>query len=204
MPPLDELERLILGGREGLSIEFKAGMGWSQPATKGKVVKASLAMANNRDGGVLAFGIELPSGQTTHQVVGMTEDDWGSFSQDAVAAKVNAHATPHIDLSVEHRIIDGKRLVAIVVRQFVDFPIICSTDLSDAGRLVVTRGKMYCRSRRMAESTEIQSPDDLRDIIELATAKALERYFRLRTVEHGASGPNALAQFDAQIRDLGL
>ena len=203
-PAMDELDRLIFAGREGLTIEFKSGMSWTEASTKAKVVKAALAMANNRDGGVIVFGVEPAEDQPTHLIVGMTEEHWRSFSQDDVTPKVNAHANPHIDLTVEHRTIAGKRLVAIVVRPFADYPVICSTDLVENGRPVVVGGKIYCRSRRMPESSEVRSLDDLRDIVDLATAKGLERYFRLRTIETSSTGPNARAQFDAEIADLEL
>lgn len=44
-PAMDELDRLIFAGREGLTIEFKSGMSWTEASTKAKVVKAALAMA---------------------------------------------------------------------------------------------------------------------------------------------------------------
>ena len=153
---------------------------------------------------MIVFGMDSGRGATAHTLAGMPQEVALSFSQDAVAARVNAHATPHVDLTVEHVDVDQKHAVAIVVRQFADYPVICSTDFLAEGRSIVTKGKIYCRSRRMAESTEIQSPDDMRDLLELGTARGIERYFRLRSIETKSSGSSARAQFDDQIRDLGL
>ena len=50
-----ELERIIREGRETLGVEFKRSMNWQDDATKAKVVKAALAMANKRDGGIVAL-----------------------------------------------------------------------------------------------------------------------------------------------------
>lgn len=202
MPEPDELARLIIAGREGLGVEFKSSMSWDEPSTKGKVVKAVLAFANKRDGGVLVFGVERLPGATLHTIVGMSDRDYDSFDQDAIASKVNAHAAPYVDLSIEHRLIDGKRCVVIVVREFQDYPVLCTEDLVVDKRVIVGRGRIYCRSRRMPESAEVQSPDDIRDIIELGIAKGLERYFRLRRIEGRLAGPAAQDQFRAQLRDL--
>ena len=61
-------------------------------------------------------------------IVGMEQSHFESFTQDAVASLVNKHATPHIDLSVEHLLLDGKRVVAILFREFPDYPVICAKD----------------------------------------------------------------------------
>jgi predicted HTH transcriptional regulator len=204
MAKRDELEQLLRAGREGLGVEFKVSMSWSESTTQGKVIRAALALANKRDGGIIAFGLEQPEGQPLHQLIGMSQGDHDSFDPDGIAAIVNSHATPHIDLSLEHLTIDGKRFVVIDVREFTDFPVICSRDFVVAGRQVVIRGKLYCRSRRMAESTEVQSPEDMRDILDLATAKALERYFKQREIERRAVGADASEQFKSQLGDLGV
>ena len=198
----DQLEALLQAGRETQGVELKASMGWSDPSTQGKVLRAALAMANRRGGGILAFGFVDPEGQGTHQIVGMPQTESRSFKQDNVLALVNAHATPHVELSVKHREIGGKRVVAIVVEEFADYPVICAKDFVVAKRLAVTRGKLYCRSRRMAESVEVQSPDDMRDIIDLATAKGLERYYRLREVERRSLGPAAAELFERELGEL--
>src|SRR5262245_603246 len=202
MPELAELERILRSGREGLAVEFKRSANWAEDATRGKVVKASLAMANLRDGGILAFGLEEKDGNPTFELAGVLQADSDSFAQDSVITTVNAHATPHIDLSVEHLKVDDKLFVAIIVRQFADYPIICARDFVVAGRPVVIRGRMYCRSRRMPESTEVQTPEDLRDIIDLATAKGLERYFKLREIERQAEQPDARQLFKRQREEL--
>lgn len=197
-----DLEELLKSGRETQRVEFKASMAWSDPATQGKVIRAALAMANRRDGGILAFGLDLPDGETTHRIIGMSDAHYESFNQDDVLAAVNAHAAPHIDLTVDRLTIDQKKVVAIIIQEFVDYPVVCARDFVVGGRPVVIRGKVYCRSRRMAESVEVQSPDDMRDIIELATAKGLERYYRLREIEKRSTGPSAADLFDRELGDL--
>jgi predicted HTH transcriptional regulator len=202
MPEQEELERILRSGREGLSIEFKRSASFNDPATKGKVIRTALAMANIRDGGVLAFGIEEIAPNPVCELVGMTKADHDSFNQDNVTTTINTHATPHIDLSIEHLKIDDKLFVAVVIRQFADYPVICARDFVAVDKAAVIRGRIYCRSRRTPESTEVQTPEDLRDIINLATDRGLERYFRQREIERRLEQPAARDQFARQREDL--
>jgi len=160
-------------------------MNWQDDATKAKVVKAALAIANKSDGGILIFGLTAPAAKADpHTFDGMSATDYQSFNQDDVMAKVNAHASPSIDLTVRHiPDIDGKQCVAIEIREFVDYPVMCSNDLVVTGKARVSKGRIYCRSRRTIESTEIQTAEDLRDIVEMACEKGLKRYFKQRALD---------------------
>lgn len=197
-----QLEELLRTGREGRALELKRSMSWADPATKGKVIRTALSLANLRDGGSLAFGLEQVSPNPSHNLVGMGQADHDSFSQDSVSATVNTYATPHVDLAVEHLKIDGLLFVAVVVQQFSDYPVVCAKDFLIAGRPVVVGGRLYCRSRRTPETTEVRTPEDMREIIDLATARGLERYFRLRDIEGQFEGPSARERFDEQLGDL--
>lgn len=202
MPEADELERILRTGREGRAAEFKQTLSWAELATRGKVIKWALGTANLADGGVLAFGLQRVDPNPLYELSGMSQADYESFNQDSVSSTVNAHATPHIDLSVLHLPLDNKLFVAVIVRQFLDYPVICARDFVVENRAVVTKGRLYCRSRRTPETTEVQSPEDMRDIIDLATSRGLERYFRLREIERRAEGPPAREQFEQQAEDL--
>jgi schlafen family protein len=202
MPEADELERILRTGREGRAAEFKQTLSWAENATRAKVVKWALGTANLADGGVLAFGLQRVDPNPLYELSGMSQADYESFNQDSVSTTVNAHATPHIDLSVIHLPVDDKLFVAIIVRQFLDYPVICARDFVVENRAIVTKGRLYCRSRRTPETTEVQSPEDMRDIIDSATSRGLERYFRLREIERRAEGPPAREQFERQAEDL--
>jgi len=159
-------------------------MNWEDDSTKAKVVKAALAMVNKRDGGIIILGLTPPDNAGPHTFDGMSAADYESFNQDDVMAKVNAHASPSIDLTVHHEAgIDGKQCVVIEVREFADYPVICSKELVVEKKTVLFRGRVYCRSRRMIESTEVISVEDMREIIEMAGDKALKRYLRQRAIE---------------------
>lgn len=198
---MDELGRLIETGFETLGVEFKGPVRWTDAATRGKVLKAALAMANKRDGGVLVIGLSPKPASDRHVLDGLDEEEAARFNTDEVAAFVNAYSNPNIDLRVERRNIDGHHIVAVVVREFVDVPVMCARDYVVGGRVIVRQGKLYCRSRRMIESSEVRDVDDLRAILDLATEKGLERYFRLRKIERAAGVDDASA-FDRQLGEL--
>lgn len=198
---MDELDRLIQAGLETLGVEFKGPIPWTDPATRGKVLKAALAMANKRDGGVLIIGLSPEQGSDRHVLDGLDQEESVRFNTDDVAAFVNAYSNPNIDLRVERRQIDGHHIAAVVVREFADVPVMCARDYVVDGRVIVRQGKLYCRSRRMIESSEVQDVDDLRAILDLATEKGLERYFRLRKIERAAGVDDASA-FDRQLGEL--
>jgi predicted HTH transcriptional regulator len=197
-----DIESLLRSGRETQGIEFKGPMSWASTATQSKVIRAALAMANRRDGGLLIFGLEPPTEPGPHRLVGLADEEWRSFTQDGVSAVVNSHVVPHLEVLVDHVVVEGHKLVLVTISEFSDYPAICSRDVVVNGRTIVRRGGLYCRSRRMAESTEVQSPDDMRDIIDLAVAKGLERYFRLRSIETESGPSSATEQFDSQLGEL--
>jgi predicted HTH transcriptional regulator len=198
---MDELDRIIAGRRETLAVELKRRMSWLDPVTKGKVLKAVLALSNLRDGGVLLFGLDR-SGGDDYQLNGLTVEDAAQYTTDDVAAFVNAYADPNINLTVEKRVLDGHNIVAIVVREFAETPVVCVRDYVVEGKPVVRRGRMYCRSRRMIESAEVQEVEDLRAILDLATEKGLHRYFQLRSIERKFGGDDSSKAFDAQLGGL--
>jgi len=157
MPEADELERILRTGREGRAAEFKQTLSWAENATKAKVVKWALGTANLADGGVLAFGLQRVDPNPLYELSGMSQADHDSFNQDSVSTTVNAHATPHIDLSVIHLPLDDKLLVVIVVRQFLDYPVICARDFVVENRAVVTKGRLYCAQARSTRSALARS-----------------------------------------------
>jgi len=52
---IDDLSNLILWHREERHLEFKRSMDWADTATKAKLTKSVLAMANLRDEGTLSW-----------------------------------------------------------------------------------------------------------------------------------------------------
>ena len=166
-----ELRDLVFHGREERNLEYKSSLNWKDSATKAKIVKACLAMTNIRDGGVIVLGVEQ-NGED-FDPVGMQEDDAASFSQDHVLAKVNEFADPFVELTVTpFRVDNGKVFVVIQVQEFAELPVICRKN----GDQNLSRGDIYTRPRRMNETAQVSSQTEMREIIELATDKAMQKF----------------------------
>jgi hypothetical protein len=104
-----------------------------------------------------------------------------SYNINDLTSTVNSYASPSIELALESLEVEGRKFVAISLQELFDYPIMCSRNLEVNNRAVVVKGRPYCRSRRMPESTEVQSPEDLREIVELAIAKGIDMAGKMRT-----------------------
>jgi hypothetical protein len=134
----------------------------------------------------------------------LTDEQRASFDPDVVVPRINAHAAPFISVNVLHHTLKtGEALVAISIDEFRDYPVLCVQDVSgDGQRLLVKKGAILVRSGRMAETTEIQSLDDLRELIELAVDKGLASYFRRQEIDRRTRGPGNNQLFSDELGDL--
>jgi hypothetical protein len=162
----DPLVSLITSGRERRNLEYKQTMSWADPATKAKIVKSALAMANLRDGGAIVIGVERQK-DDSYLTVGMQQGDYDSFNHDHVSVEVNNFADPFVQLSVEKRELDGRRFAIIVVSEFEELPVVCKRDGLERLRV----GAIYCRPRRKHETVEVPSQTDMREMLDLAAEK---------------------------------
>ena len=167
---LDEalIDYLISHGREERNLEYKQSMSWSDIATKVKVTKSAMAMANISDGGYIVFG-EKKNGEV-YEPEGMQKDHADSFKQDDVMDWVNKYADPYVELivSVEKR--DGKRFVVIQIQEFDQLPVVCKKDGED-----LKCGDVFTRSRRKYETARVGSQTEMREILDLAVDKEIRR-----------------------------
>lgn len=200
----DEIIRVLREGRETRAVEFKRAMSWTDNATKSKVLQGAIALANTADGGVLVFGMARDTSPDIHVIAGLDATSAESFSTDHVADFVNAHATPHVALEVRHPTVDDQRLVVIVVRQFVESPSIVTKaydpDGGSKGKGSVPRGAIYVRSLRKPETRRLEDPEDLRELVRVASLRELARYFNVRSLER-AAGPEDAALFRGELRE---
>jgi hypothetical protein len=169
---VDTLASLINNGREERNLEFKRTMNWSDAATKAKVVKSSIAMANLRDGGTIVFGLERQADDSYIQT-GMNQADYDSFKQDDVSVEVNNYADPFVELDVLKEGLGGKLFVLLRIREFADLPIICKRDGAERLR----SGAVYVRPRRKCESIELPSQAEMREILDLAAEKRVRSLY---------------------------
>ncbi len=166
-----QLEALLDGGEETDSIEFKGAMNWDK---KG-LVKDILAMANVRDGGRIIIGVE----DGTFQRQGLTEDQIQTYNLDIMRDQIAPFADPMVQFRCE--IVadrEGRRYAVLEIASFEFTPVICRRGGED-----VHAGTLYFRSRaRRPQSARVENSTDLREIIEIATVRTMQRFGRLGLV----------------------
>ena len=191
----DDLSVLIRWPREERNLEFKKSMDWTDPATKAKLTKSVLAMANLRDGGLIVLGVERQP-DDTYLSVGMQPDHLESFVQDALSSHFSEFADPYIETTVVKTTTDGKTFCVIRVIEFAELPVVCKKD-GDKLR----RGAMYTRSRRMVETVEVPSQVEMREILDLAIEKR-SRAFARQADHMGFVRPSPKNEFVEQLKAL--
>ena len=164
----DELEARLEGQAETQSLEFKAASPWDVT----KLAKDIIALANVQDGGLIIIGVE--DGTFVRQ--GVPPEQSSTFRLEVMKDQMAAYADPHINFSVEFpQDRDGRLYVVIRVLPFEEIPVICKRDSQET-----QAGTIYYRNRnRRVESARVSNSYDMRDIIEVATVRMMERKRRL-------------------------
>jgi hypothetical protein len=141
-------------------------------------------MANQRDGGTVIIGVE-DDGQTLTPV-GLLDADLATWRYDDVADALAVYADPPVIFELNYLQHDGKTFVVLRVSEFHDIPVLCRKSYSD----VLREGACYVRPRRIPETAEIPSHADMRDLLDLATAKRLRQYIeQAHTIGINLSSP---------------
>jgi predicted HTH transcriptional regulator len=183
----DELESHLQGQTETPTLEFKGAVDWNAD----RMVKDFLAMSNIQEGGIIIIGIE--DGTLARQ--GVTGAQMVTYRADVMRDQLAQYTDPNVRFTV-HFPTDrnGVQFVAIKISPFEDVPIICKRDGGD-----VHAGTVYYRSKhRRPESAAVANSYDMRDILEVATVKRMQRLKRLGL----DVGPTADQPFNDELGGL--
>ena len=196
----EELGELLALRHEISGVEFKGPGPRSNTRLFVQTVRAVLGMANRRDGGTVVIGVE--DNQTSLTPVGLTDEDLATWSSDAVADGIAVYADPSVSFELQTPAHAGRNYVTIEVREFEDIPVLCKRDFPD----VLRNGACYVRTRRKPETSEIPAQAEMRDLLDLATDKGVQR-FLARAESTGmisfiAAAPDDRERFDEQLGDL--
>ncbi len=167
-----DLDRYIKASGESSHIDAKGPMKWDKCRDSAELAKDVAAFANSRDGGAVVIGkSELETGK--FEYTGLTPEEAASYDTTNVARWVNNRFSPPIHLICHQRELEGKRFVVIEVAEFDEMPAICMKELQDPQdpqKLLLRKGEIYVRTAN-AESAPLQSVEDLRRLIGMATSK---------------------------------
>jgi predicted HTH transcriptional regulator len=204
-----EFDSLLARGYEINGVEFKGRGSPSHPVFLAEVIRATLGMANRRDGGLVIIGVD----SNTLDPVGFDEDEVESWLRyDELAEKVNEYASPSVHFDLEAETFRGRSFVIIRVHEFEDIPILCKRDFHRPGKgkggPILRRGACYVRARHKPETSEIPSEEEMRELLELAIDKGVRRFVTraqkagLFPTIPGAAPPSDEALFEKQIEEM--
>lgn len=168
----EEIEEVLRGGYELRGFELKGPASRDDGHFFAKVTRAALGLGNLRDGGHVVLGID--DRDPAAMGPGLNEDDLVSWlAYDDVARKLATYADPPLRFAVGQRILSSRATVAVLeVFEFDDIPHLCAKEHPSGLR----KGALYVRPRKVPETSEIASSVEMREILDLATEKALRAF----------------------------
>jgi predicted HTH transcriptional regulator len=156
----EELELHLQGQAEAPTLDFKAATLWD--ATR--FAKDILAFSNVQDGGTIIIGIE----DGTFNRQGINDAQRESYNVDIMTSFADPHVNFSVTLPVDS---DGRQYACIRIEPFQEIPVICRKDSADT-----RAGVIYYRNRnRRVESASVSNSYDMREIIELATVRLMQK-----------------------------
>jgi predicted HTH transcriptional regulator len=196
----DEFQALLALGYEQRGAEFKGPGSLTDSHFAAKVTRAVLAMANRRGGGRIIIGVE--DKKSALKAVGLTDSQLRSWKHDDIADKLATYADPYVSFDQEEFEFEGQKLVILRVHEFEEIPVLCKRQFDT----VLRKGACYVRSVNKAESAEVATQEDMRELIELATEKRLRRFVaQARAAGLDVSGGSRVtdaALFEDQLGDF--
>lgn len=175
---IEELLRLVKSSGENSNVDAKAAMAWDEGnEASAELARDMAAFANSRDGGAIVIGKSQKDGGFEYG--GVTAEQAASFDTTRVANWVNSRFNPPVNLTCHTVELDGKPFVVIVIAEFGDIPALCVKNFdsqSNKGKLVLRSGALYVRTLN-AESAQLGTPDQLRELIGMATGKRADEMF---------------------------
>ncbi len=194
-----EFQEIVSLGQEGMSTEFKTAHPWATDEFKSKIAKSILGFSNVRDGGRIIIGA-AEQADNTYDFIGLEDADIKTWCYDDVAAFVSNYADPFVVFSIEQVPFDNKIFVVITVSEFSDIPVICKQN----GKANLRKGAIYTRTHRMPETAEVPSQTEMREILDLATAKLARKFLHTASYIgiHVPSGPTNSDKYKKQLGEF--
>ena len=156
--------------QEGRAIDFKRAALWDQ--LKQGIPKDILAMSNLRGGGIIVVGIE--ESDKVWNCTGMTDKQLNTYNPDDIIDYVNRYASPPVTFDVvKHTDTEGLTYLVIQAHEFEEIPVVCKKNSNE-----LREGAFYIRPLGKPESREVQTADEMHDLLDLAVEKKTRNLLR--------------------------
>jgi predicted HTH transcriptional regulator len=188
---------------ELISVEFKE----SQPfeTLKYKITKAVMALANNRDGGLVIIGV------SEREHIGFTLDGVddavaATYSHEELYRFVADYATPPPEIATFFTVYESKRYVVISVKPCERSPVICrrsSPDrgVSDKDRINIC--EIYVRAGAPIRTQRVNTASMLDDLLQAAAGRRAAEMIRTLWEAGAFEGmPGLTNRFDRETSDV--
>ncbi|MHA6510846.1 hypothetical protein [Tessaracoccus sp. Y1736] len=189
-----EVEEILALGHELRSFEVKGPGNRTDKAFCAKVARATMALANIRDGGQVCLGIDETN--MTAMMPGLDRNQLAAWSDyDGVHDALARYSDPPVAFAVHPlQLSNGVDVVVLEVSEFDQVPHICKRDYQ--GEL--QNGATYVRPRGKPQSIAVPSVAEMRDLLDLATTKGVREF--VRRVGDAGLGLGAVQSVDEAAR----
>ncbi len=191
-----QLAEYLEAGYELRAVEYKPSRPASDNWTIATVARAVLGMANRRDGGKVIIGVDDENNRL--RPTGVEAKHLPGWNQNDVSAKLAEYADPFVTFELQVIALDDVKYVVVNVDEFEEIPVLARKDFQG----IIRRGALYVRSRSKPETSEVPTQAEMREVLELATFKAVRRLLR----DARAAGlvppgePDDIERFNAELR----
>ena len=166
---------LLAIGHETTGLEFKPA-GPLGGRLMYLVFRALMGMANRRGGGRVIVGVDERGGSVVP--VGLSEEELATWTNDALTGQLSRFADPKVAVDYQTCSYKGRSFVVLIVDEFSVVPVICKNSSNDPAE-ILRKGAIYVRGRQKPETVEVPSYADMRDLFDLAVAKAVSQHMDL-------------------------
>ena len=188
----NELMQYLEGQRELQGLDYKADCVFEIKS----LAKDIIAMSNVADGGIIIIGVAEDKVNNIFLPTGVSAENLRSYKVDVLMDKMSKYADPSVDLSVHFpQDLEGKSYVVIKIYPFKEIPIITKGEIQDE----LKRDTIYYRTtNKRVQSAPVSNSSDLRDILERAAVKIMQKR---RSFGFVVNDP-ALSNYDAELTGL--
>ncbi len=169
--------------RELPEVEFKSPGKRGENPLFGKVVRAAMAMANRRGGGIVIIGVSEDANGLHFD--GLTSEQLASWKHQDIASSFNSFTSVHIDFESQEHEHDGNTFLVLDIHEFATMPVMCMKEYRDKSnpkmpddqcKVILRPGAFYIRTLNNAESKQMLTSEEVRTLFELVASKAIQDF----------------------------